>query len=59
LTYFDCFVVGSWMLVIGWYLGAIYVQNQNEKTETPGVAEKPEPCPECQVMEISAVAGAD
>jgi hypothetical protein len=45
MAYFDCFVVGSWMFVIGWFLGAIYVQNRNEKTEAPRVVEKPEPCP--------------
>jgi hypothetical protein len=35
MTYFDCFVVGSWMFVIGWFAGAIYMQNQDEKTENP------------------------
>jgi hypothetical protein len=57
MTYFDCFVVGSWMFVIGWFLGAIYVQNQTEKTEAPRVVEKPEPCLDFQ-EEISALAGA-
>jgi hypothetical protein len=58
MTYFDCFLVGSWMFVIGWCLGAIYVQNQNEKTETLRVVEKPEPCPDCEALEISAFASA-
>jgi hypothetical protein len=40
MTYFDCFVVGAWMLAIGWYLGAIYMQNHNEKAESPRVVEK-------------------
>jgi hypothetical protein len=59
MTYFDCFVVGSWMLVIGWYLGAIYVQNQNEKPEAPRVVEEPEPSPDREAIEICAVACAD
>jgi hypothetical protein len=50
MTYFDCILVGSWMFVIGWYIGAIYLQNQNEKTDALGVAEKPEPRPDCQVI---------
>ena len=52
MTYFDCFVVGAWMFAIGWFFGAVYVQNQNEKTEKPPVAEQPEPCPECQAWRL-------
>ena len=33
-------MVGAWMFAFGWFLGAVYVQNQNEKTETC-VSEKP------------------
>ena len=40
MLYFDCFMVGAWMFAFGWFLGAVYVQNQNEKTETC-VSEKP------------------
>lgn len=39
MTYFDCFVAGSWTFVLGWYVGAIYVQNHYEKRESPHVAE--------------------
>jgi hypothetical protein len=42
MTYFDCFVVGSWSFVIGWFLGAIYMQNQDEKRQSPRVMEQPE-----------------
>jgi len=67
MTYFDCFVVGAWMFAIGWFLGAIYVQNHNEKTESPHVSEKldvtekPERCPECEAwrLPVSASAAAD
>jgi hypothetical protein len=58
MTYFDCFVVGSWMLVLGWYLGAIHIQNQNEKAEASRVVEELEPCPDCEALGISAVASA-
>lgn len=30
MPYFDCFVVGSWMFAIGWFLGAIHVQERDE-----------------------------
>ena len=52
MTYFDCFVIGAWMLGIGWLLGAIYMQNQSEKTERPSVSEKPEPSPEYQTWRV-------
>jgi hypothetical protein len=56
MSYFDCFVVGAWMFAIGWFLGAIYVQNRTEGTQTSRVADEtrrarvteiPEPCPDC------------
>jgi len=59
MTYFDCFVLGSWMFAIGWLLGAIYVQNRDEQTESPQVSEKPERCLECEAWRLPAVAGAD
>jgi len=40
------------MLGIGWLLGAIYMQNQSEKTERPSVSEKPEPSPEYQTWRV-------
>jgi hypothetical protein len=58
MPYFDCFVVGSWMFAIGWFLGAIYVQNQNEQTESPPVVAQPERCPECEVWGLPDVASA-
>jgi hypothetical protein len=58
MTYFDCFVAGSWMLALGWFLGAIYVQNQNEKTESPRVIEKPERSPEGEVWRLPVAASA-
>jgi len=58
MTYFDCFVVGSWMFAIGWFLGAIYVQNCNEKTESPRVSEKLEPCTECEAWRLPVAASA-
>ncbi len=69
MTYFDCFVAGSWMFVLGWYVGAIYVQNHNEKRESPHVAEslrvtesarlsQPERCTECEAWRLPVVASA-
>jgi len=58
MTYFDCFVAGSWMFVIGWYLGAIYVQNHNEKTESSRATEKLEPCTECEAWRLPVAASA-
>jgi len=59
MTYFDCFVVGSWMFVTGWFLGAIYVQSFTEKTESSDVTENleivieaPEPCPQCEAWRL-------
>ena len=40
MTYFECFVAASWMLTIGWFAGAIYFQNRNEKVETHACAKK-------------------
>jgi len=35
MPYFDCFMIGAWMFAMGWFLGAVYVQNHEEKTEHP------------------------
>ena len=58
MTYFDCFVLTSWAFAIGWFLGAIYVQNHSEKTERPRVSEKLEPCPECEGLRLPVAASA-
>ena len=58
MPYFDCFVVGAWMFAIGWFLGAIYVQNNSEEAERPRATEKPERCPECEAWRLPAVASA-
>ncbi|HTS56498.1 MAG TPA: hypothetical protein VMH03_03045 [Terriglobales bacterium] len=58
MTYFDCFVIASWMFAIGWFVGAIYVQNHNEKTEGPRVSENPERCPECEAWRLPVAASA-
>jgi len=57
MTYFDCFMAGSWMFALGWFLASIYVQNHNEETESPRVSEKPER--ESEVWWLPAVASAD
>jgi len=55
MTYFDCFVAGSWMFALGWFLGGIYLQNHNEKTEIPRVREQPEPDGEvCRVLDLAS-----
>ncbi len=69
MLYFDCFVAGSWMFVLGWYVGAIYVQNHNEKRESSHVAEslrvtesarlsEPERCTECEAWRLPVAASA-
>jgi hypothetical protein len=58
MTYFDCFVVGSWMFAIGWFLGDIYVQNLNEKTESPRAVEKLERYTECDEWRLPVAASA-
>lgn len=58
MVYFDCFVVGSWMFAIGWFLGAIYVQNQNEKRESPRAEQELEPCTVCEAWRLPIVASA-
>jgi hypothetical protein len=57
MSYFACFMVGSWTFAMGWFLGAIYVQNHNEETESPRVSEQPER--ETEVWRLPAVASAD
>jgi hypothetical protein len=41
MTYFDCFVAASWAFAVGWFLGAIYVQNHNQTAESSRLAEEP------------------
>ncbi len=66
MTYFDCFVVGAWMFVIGWFFGAIYVQNHNENAESSrvsetleNVTEKPERCPECEAWRLPVLTASE
>jgi hypothetical protein len=56
MTYFDCFVVGSWMFTIGWVFGAIHVQNQSEKTETPRTGEQTERSREREALRLPVTA---
>ncbi len=58
MTYFDCFTIAAWTFGIGWFIGAIYVQNHAEKTESPGIVEAPEPCPDCDAFRFPVVPGA-
>ncbi len=58
MTYFDCFVAGSWMFVLGWYAGAIYVQNHMEKRESPRVSEELDWCTECEALRLPVAASA-
>jgi hypothetical protein len=54
MTYFDCFMAGAWMFALGWFLGAIYLQNRIEETEIPRESEQPEQ--ESEVLWVPAVA---
>jgi len=58
MTNFDCFVVGAWMFAIGWFLGAIYMQNHDEKTESPHPSEKLQRCTECEGWRVPTAASA-
>jgi len=61
MTYFDCFVVGSWMFAMGWFLGAVYMQNHAEETEeieSPRASEKLEKCTECEAWRVLSTASA-
>jgi len=64
MTYFDCFVLVAWAFAFGWFFGAIYVQNHNEKTESPRVSEKldlsekPERCRESEAWRLPVAASA-
>lgn len=56
MTYFHCFMVAAWMFAFGWFLGAIYAQDQNEKTESTSVTEVPEPSSNYEAWRLPAVA---
>ena len=58
MTYFDCFVVGAWTFAFGWFFGAIYVQNQNEKVERPLLLEEAEQSSEYEAWGLSTAASA-
>lgn len=55
MTLFDFYVLGAWTFVIGWFIGAIYVQNREESAESPDLAEKAEPCPDCDALRLPAL----
>jgi hypothetical protein len=58
MTYFECFMVAAWMFAIGWFLGAIYVQDLDETTDRQAVIEVPEPSPDSEAWQFPAVASA-
>ena len=54
MTYFDCFVLVAWTFVIGWFAGAIFMQNRSEQKKTTRAVVKPEPCPNCDALRLPA-----
>jgi hypothetical protein len=52
MLHFDCFMIGAWMFAMGWFLGAVYVQNHKDKTE------RPERSPEGEAWRGAVVASA-
>jgi len=58
MLYFNCFMIGAWMFAMGWFLGAVYVQNHEERTERPRASEKPERSPEDEAWRRAVVASA-
>jgi hypothetical protein len=46
------------MFAIGWFSGAIYFQNRNEKVESPRLTEDPEPWPDSEPWQLCAEASA-
>jgi hypothetical protein len=57
MAYFDCCMVGAWMFAIGWFLGAVYMQNHDKTMESPRVNEEPEP--ERHALRFPVAASAD
>jgi len=58
MTYFYCFVVGSWMFALGWFLGAVYVQDYGEQMESPRTGENFEKCTACEAWRVLSTASA-
>jgi len=58
MTYFDCFLTASWMFAIGWFLGAIYVQNHEEQMEISQASKKSERYPKSEELRLPAVVSA-
>ena len=54
MPYFDCFMIGAWMFAMGWFLGAVYVQNHEEKTEHPKRSPEGEACRRAVLASASA-----
>ncbi|HXZ33115.1 MAG TPA: hypothetical protein VEH30_12620 [Terriglobales bacterium] len=61
MPYFYCLLAGSWMFALGWFLGAIYVQNQNDKTPTSIVGEQQVAYPDFETwrLGVGAAGAAD
>ena len=61
MMYFDCLVIGTWAFAFGWFLGAIYVQNQNEKPTSLRSAGGSEPAAlvEIPLHAVGSAAAAD
>jgi len=58
MLYFHCFMVGSWMFAIGWFLGAVWVQHQEERTQRTRASEKLERCTEGEAWRVLGVTSA-
>jgi hypothetical protein len=58
MLYLHYFMVGAWMFAIGCFLGAIYVQNHDEKAKSPRLLEKVEKCTECEAWRVLNAASA-
>jgi hypothetical protein len=60
MPYFNCFLAGSWMFVIGWYVGAIYMQDRDEKMRDPQASKEAEVCGDWEAWRVPiAVTAAD
>ncbi|HEX8814923.1 MAG TPA: hypothetical protein VF753_05420 [Terriglobales bacterium] len=54
MTYFDCFLIASWMSVIGWFIGAIFAQNGSERVKRSRPTGQAERTPAAEAWQFGA-----
>lgn len=59
MTDFDCFTLAACIFPIGWFLGSVEIENQNEKTESSPMNDGAVRQLECEAGRLPAAASAD